>query len=96
MVHLKNFFYKKKKITETISLTNDLSIEHLALFNGPTAEPIHAMKANLARLLNSSPVKTRMKANNLSSSIMELKNMRFFINFKFMTCSITINTNRQY
>ena len=57
-----------QKLTETISLTSDLSIEHFARFRGLTDWPIHATNANFARLLNSSPVKTRRKPNNLSSS----------------------------
>ena len=45
-----------------------MSIEHFARLRALTDEPIQATNANLARLLNSSPVKTRKKPKSLSSS----------------------------
>jgi hypothetical protein len=58
----------EKCITVTTSLTRVLSIDTLARLRAPTDDPIHDINANLARLLNSSPVYILKNANERSSS----------------------------
>ena len=47
---------KNKFITWIVCLTEALSVLTLAFFNGGTVSLTHVMRANFARLLNSSPV----------------------------------------
>ena len=47
---------QNKFITWILCLTEALSVLTLAFFNGGTVSLTHVMRANFARLLNSSPV----------------------------------------